>query len=105
MQEETEELKRQIDILEIAIQKEQERARVLERKYATISGGGGEESEETEADRAERAVEKRVTEIYQVKTRQISISNPFKSQMKLNDAPGLQDMNGRSVVTSKTSMK
>jgi len=66
MQEETEELKRQIDILEIAIQKEQERARVLERKYATISGGGGEESEETEADRAERAVEKRVTEIYQM---------------------------------------
>ena len=82
MREETEELKRQIDILEIAIQKEQERERELERKYATLAaaaaaaqGGGGEGKEGgggggeggvlmSEEERNQRALERRVAEIY-----------------------------------------
>jgi len=81
MREETETLKRQIDILEIAIQKEQERERELERKYATLAaaaaahGGGGEGKEGgggeggvlmSEEERNQRALERRVAEIYKM---------------------------------------
>jgi len=74
MKEETETLKRQIDILEIAIQKEQERARELERKYAVLigggggGGGGGDDAEGfvSEEEREQRHLERRVREIYQL---------------------------------------
>ena len=79
MKEETETLKRQIDILEIAIQKEQERARELERKYAVLVGGGGGgtgggKSEDdgamegfvSDEERERRHLERRVVEIYQM---------------------------------------
>ena len=70
MKEETETLKRQIAILEISIQKEQERERELERKYATINASSGAGTEGgghiSEAERGERALDKRIAEVYKM---------------------------------------